>query len=103
VETSHEIKVTILWNQEAKTPRTIPNNKPNIMIHDNEKETYLLMDKKISGNINVIKKEDENFKIQRGYTRNMAYADYENESDSSNNRGNWNRLKIFQKISEKYK
>jgi hypothetical protein len=31
-ETSNEGKVTILWNQSVRTDRTIPNNKPNIII-----------------------------------------------------------------------
>jgi len=34
----HEGKVTILWNQQVRTDRTIPNNKPDIIIHDNKKE-----------------------------------------------------------------
>jgi hypothetical protein len=29
-------KVTILWNQQVQTDRTIPNNKPDIIICDNE-------------------------------------------------------------------
>jgi len=28
IETSHEGKVTTLWNQPVQTDRTIPNNKP---------------------------------------------------------------------------
>jgi hypothetical protein len=33
VETSHEDKVTILYNQKVQTDRTIPNNKPyNIFV-----------------------------------------------------------------------
>jgi hypothetical protein len=36
VETSQEAKVTILWNQQVQTNRTIPNNKPDILIWDNE-------------------------------------------------------------------
>jgi hypothetical protein len=28
VETSHKGKVTILWNQQVQTNRTIPNNQP---------------------------------------------------------------------------
>jgi ABC-type enterochelin transport system substrate-binding protein len=36
VETSQEDKVTILWNQQAQTYTTIPNNKPDIIISDNE-------------------------------------------------------------------
>ena len=38
VETSHEGKVTILWNQQVRTDRTIANNKPDIIIRDNDKE-----------------------------------------------------------------
>jgi hypothetical protein len=34
IETSHGGKVTILWNQVI-TDRTIPNNKPDIIIRDN--------------------------------------------------------------------
>jgi len=52
VETSLESKVTILWNQEMKTDRTIPNYKLDIVIHDNETGTCLLIDIAISGDIN---------------------------------------------------
>jgi hypothetical protein len=34
VETSQGGKVTILWNQKIQTDRTIPNNKPDIVIRD---------------------------------------------------------------------
>jgi len=57
VETSQGGKVTILWNQKVQTDRTIPNNKPDIIIHGNEKGTCMLIDFAISGEINVIKKE----------------------------------------------
>ena len=59
VETSQGGKVTILWNQQAETDRTIPNNKPGIIIHDNEKGTRMLIDVAISGDRTVIKKEAE--------------------------------------------
>ena len=59
VETSQEGKVTILWNQQVQTDRTIPNNKPDIIICDNEKGTCMLIDVAISGDRNVIKKEAE--------------------------------------------
>ena len=36
-ETSHEGKVTISWNQQVQSDRTIPNNKPDIIICDNKK------------------------------------------------------------------
>jgi len=52
-------KVTILWNQQVQTDRTISNNKPDIIIQDNEKRTCMLIDVAIPGNRNVIKKEAE--------------------------------------------
>ena len=57
VETSQGGKVTILWNQQVQTDRTIPNNKPDIIIRDNEAGTCMLIDVAISGDRNVIKKE----------------------------------------------
>ena len=58
VETSQRGKVTILWNQQVQTDRTIPN-KPDIIIRDNEKGTCMLIHVAISGDRNVIKKEAE--------------------------------------------
>ena len=49
IETSQEGKVTILWNQQVLTDRTIPNNEPHIIIRDNEKRTCMLIDAAISG------------------------------------------------------
>jgi hypothetical protein len=57
VETSQGGKVTILWNQQVQTGRTIPSNKPDIIILDNEKGTCMLIDVAISGDRNVIKKD----------------------------------------------
>jgi len=51
-------KVTILWNQQVQTDRTIPNNKPDIIIRDKEKGTCMSIDA-FSGDRNVIKKETE--------------------------------------------
>jgi hypothetical protein len=59
VETSHDGNVTVLWNQEVHTNRTIPNNKPDIIIHDNKQGTCMLIDFAIPGNRNVIKREAE--------------------------------------------
>ena len=59
VETSQGGKVAILWNQQVHTNRTIPNNKPDFIIRDNEKGTCMLIDVAISGDRNVIKKEAE--------------------------------------------
>ena len=52
-------KATILWNQQVQTDRTIPSNKPDIIIRDNEKRTCMLIDVAIPGDRNVIKKEAE--------------------------------------------
>jgi hypothetical protein len=43
----------------VQTDRTIPNNKPDIIIRDNEKGKCMLIDVAISGDRNVIKKEAE--------------------------------------------
>jgi hypothetical protein len=43
----------------VQTDRTIPNNKPDLVIRDNEKRTCMLIDVVISGDRNVIKKEAE--------------------------------------------
>src|SRR5215470_12591883 len=59
VETGQGGNVTILWNQQVQTDRTIPNNKPDIIIRDNEKRTCMLIDVAIPGDRNVIKKEAE--------------------------------------------
>jgi len=39
VSRSFEEKVTVLWNQQLQTERTIPNNKPDITLRGNEKGT----------------------------------------------------------------
>jgi hypothetical protein len=59
VETSRGGKVTILWNQQVQTDRTIPNDKPDIVIRDNEKGTCMLIDIAIPGDRNVIQNKDE--------------------------------------------
>jgi len=55
-----KLKVTILWNQEVQTDRTIGNNKPGITICDNKQGTCMLIDAAITGDRNVIKREVEN-------------------------------------------
>jgi hypothetical protein len=59
VERHQEGNVTILWNHQVQTDRTIPNNKPDIIIQDNEKGTCILIDVAKPGDRNVIKKEAE--------------------------------------------
>jgi hypothetical protein len=56
METNHEGKVTMLWNQQVQSDRNIANNKPDIMIHVNEEWSYLLIDNAVSGERNMIKK-----------------------------------------------
>ena len=51
--------MTILWNQQVQTDRTIPSNKPDIIIRDNERRTCMLIDVAIPGDRNVVKKEAE--------------------------------------------
>ena len=64
VETSEGGKVIILWNQQVQTDRTIPSNKPDIIIRDNEAGICMLIDVVIWGDRNVIKKGSrEDFKI----------------------------------------
>jgi len=59
VVTNQEGKVTIVWNQQVQTDRSIPNNKPDIIIQDHERRTCMLIDVAIPGDGNVIKKEAE--------------------------------------------
>jgi hypothetical protein len=60
VETSQGGKITKLWNQQVQTDRTIPNDKPDIVIRENEKGTCMLIDVADPGDRNVIQKEAEN-------------------------------------------
>jgi hypothetical protein len=71
VETSQGGKVTIMWNQQVRTDRTNPNNKPDIIIRGNEKGTCVLIDVEISGDRNVIKKEAEKILKYKYLTREM--------------------------------
>ena len=43
-EINREFKITILWNRQVKTDRTIHKKKPDVIICDNEKRTRMLMD-----------------------------------------------------------
>ena len=48
-----------MWNQQEKTGTTIPNNKQDIVIRDNEKGMSLLRDTVTSGNKTVTNKQAE--------------------------------------------
>jgi hypothetical protein len=101
VETSHDVKGSILWNQQARTDRTIVNNKPDIIIRDNKQGTCLLMDVAIPGDRNVIKKEaqkvlkytDHVIEIRRMWNVEAAVI-------SVIIGGEWNHFRIIQKIPE---
>jgi hypothetical protein len=59
VQTSQGGKVAILWSQQVQTDRTIPSNKQDIEIRNNEKGTCMLIDVAMTGDRNVIQKEAE--------------------------------------------
>jgi len=82
-------------NQRVQTDRTVPNNQVDIKIRDNGKETRMLTDVTISGHRNVIKKEAEDYKIQRLCSRNKVHVERKNKSDTNHNGGKWKNLKII--------
>ena len=49
--------IIIIINQQVQTDRTIPTNKPDIIIRDSEKKTCMLIDVANLGDRNAIKKE----------------------------------------------
>ena len=61
-----------MWNQQVQTDRTIPNNKPDITIRDNEKGTCVLIDVPISGDRNVTKKEAEKILQYKDLTKKYS-------------------------------
>jgi hypothetical protein len=62
----------------------------------------MLIDFVIFGERNVTEWSREDYKIRRPYNRNTAHVECRNKSDTSNNRGNWNHLKIIQEIPAQY-
>ena len=103
VETSQGGKVTILWKQKIQTDKTIPNNKPDILIRDNERGMCMLIEVAISGERTVIEKEAEKIlKYKRPYNRNIVHVEFKNKDDTSNNRGDWDYFKVIQKIREQH-
>jgi hypothetical protein len=68
VERDQGGNVTILWNQQLQTDRTITHNKPDIIIRDNEKRTCMLIDFSISRDRNVVKKEAEKMLKYKNFT-----------------------------------
>ena len=82
-----------------QTDRTITNNKPDIIIRDNEKGTCLLIDVAISGDRNVIKKEAEKI-LKYKDNRNTVNVECKSKGDTSNNWSYWDHFQIIQKIFE---
>ena len=96
VETSQGGKVAILWNQQIQTDRTIPYNKPNIIIRNNENGTCMLIDVTISGDRNVIKKEAEKILKYKDLTIEIQRMwNVKKKDDTSNNRGDWDYFKVI--------
>jgi hypothetical protein len=83
----------------VQTDRTVPNDKPDITVRDNEKGTCMWTEVAISGDRNVIKKEAEKF---LKCDNNTAHVGRKNRCDTSNNRGDWVRLKIILQIPERH-
>jgi hypothetical protein len=77
-----------------QTNRTIRNSKPVIIIRDNEKGTCVLIGVAISGDRNAIKKEAMMVHFS-SCNRITAHVECKNKSDTSNNGGKWNLLKII--------
>jgi hypothetical protein len=61
VVTTQGGKLTILWNKQVHTDRTVPNNTSDIIIRESEKETGMSIDVAIPGDRNVIKKKRRGF------------------------------------------
>jgi hypothetical protein len=100
-ETSHEVKVTILWDQQVRTNRTIPNNKPDVIIRDNKKGTCMLIDTVIPGDRNVIKKEAEKIlKYKHLILEIQCKWNVKAKVIPSINRGDWNHFEVTQTVPE---
>jgi hypothetical protein len=41
--------VTVFWNKQVKTDRTIPNSKPHVIIHGKGKGAHILIDFAVLG------------------------------------------------------
>jgi hypothetical protein len=82
LETSQGGKVTILWNQQVQSNRTIPNNKADIVIRVNEKRTCMLKDAAFYGDRNMIKKEAEKIVKYKDLTIEIQHLECKNNAPS---------------------
>jgi hypothetical protein len=78
------------------------DNKPDIMIRNNEKGSCMFIDVAISGDRNVIKKKAEKILKYKHFTIEIQRMWNVKKCDTSNNGGNWNRLKVIHKIPEQH-
>jgi len=87
--------IIIIIIKQLQTDRTVPNNKPDIIIRDNEKRTCMLIDVAISEDRNVIKKEAEKILKYKDLTMEIKRMwNVKNKGDSSNNRRDWDHFKV---------
>ena len=95
------VKTSREGNQQARTDRTIANNKPVIIIRDNKKRNVHVNRCCNSWRQKCDQERScEDFKIKRPHNRNSAHVECESNSDTSNNRDDWNHFKIIQRIPE---
>ena len=85
-----------------RTKATTPNNESDIITLENEKGTCQFKGIAISGEKNVMKKEAENILRHKDLTIETGHVECKNKCGTRNNRGNWNYLKIVQKIPEQH-
>ena len=86
-----------------QTDRTIPNNKPDIIIRDNAKETCMLVDLAVLGDRNVMKTGAEKILRYKDLTIEIqSMCHVKTKRDTNNHMDNWNHLKIIQKIPEQH-
>jgi len=62
----------------------------------------MLIDFTVSGERNVIKKEAQILNYKDLNSRNAAYTECKNKSDTTNKRGNWNHSKIIPEKREQH-
>jgi len=88
----------------VKTETSIPKNKLDIIIRDNETGKCQTIDIAVYVNKNMIKNEADKILKQTHtpYDINTAHVECNNIRDASYNRSNRNTLRIIQKICEQH-
>jgi len=94
VETTQEGKVTILWNQQVQTDRSIFDSKLDTVIHDNDNSIFTLIIVAVLVDRYVIWEEDDQILMYKAFTREIQCK---LQTHTSNARSSWNNLKIIQK------